>query len=138
MVEVSVPMVGLSEEEGRVAASSVVVKKERPDRAKLMTEFFQKHGIAAMVSRLIGILMRDKPKDPVAHIVQHLLSPEKGVPPCEDVTPFMDDESRQYLLKHKIHFLFDEFLNHLVDNNPPDIVQFCLTWMRWNKKRFTV
>lgn len=133
----AVPTESLTAEEGNVSGK-VMVKKEKPDRAKQMPEYFQKHGIPGMVSVLIGILMRDKPPDPITEIVRHLISPQRGVKPCEDVTPYMNDASKQYLLKHRIHFLFDEFLNNLVDENPADIVQYCLTWMRWNRKRFAV
>ena len=95
-------------------------KHEASEKNKQMSEFYAKHNIAEMISRLTGVLMRDKPADPIAHVIQHLLSPEKGITKCDDVTPFMNDESKAYLLKHKIHYLFDEFLNNMLDDMPVD------------------
>eukprot|EP01060_Flectonema_neradi_P039684 TRINITY_DN881_c0_g3_i2.p1 TRINITY_DN881_c0_g3~~TRINITY_DN881_c0_g3_i2.p1 ORF type:complete len:153 (+),score=19.39 TRINITY_DN881_c0_g3_i2:47-505(+) len=146
-LDLAVPDMQLKKEEAAVANDvplTAPAKHEPSDKNKNMAEFYAKHNIAEMISRLTGVLMRDKPADPIAHVIQHLLSPEKGITRCEDVTPYMNDESKAYLLKHKIHYLFDEFLNNMLDDMPidengtSDVVGYAMTWMRWNKKRFVV
>eukprot|EP01059_Diplonema_ambulator_P008074 TRINITY_DN1759_c0_g1_i1.p1 TRINITY_DN1759_c0_g1~~TRINITY_DN1759_c0_g1_i1.p1 ORF type:complete len:111 (+),score=10.66 TRINITY_DN1759_c0_g1_i1:120-452(+) len=108
-----------------------------------MSDFFRKHDVASMISRLTAILVRDKPNDPIAHIISHLVSPEVGILICEDPSPYLDEASAAYLVKHRVHFMFEEFLANMMDDAPADqdgnvdVLGYAMTWMRWNKKRYS-
>eukprot|EP01063_Lacrimia_lanifica_P028886 TRINITY_DN42_c1_g1_i1.p2 TRINITY_DN42_c1_g1~~TRINITY_DN42_c1_g1_i1.p2 ORF type:complete len:173 (+),score=68.85 TRINITY_DN42_c1_g1_i1:53-571(+) len=149
-LDLPVPDVNLTESDvkkqppGRGGRPSIV--KLARDNTKEHMEFFKKYNIAKMLGDLTGVLIRDKPQDSISHVVQHLLSP-KSIPHCEDPGKYMNEDSAQYLIDHQIHFLFDEFLlalieenNNLEKNSPGkdlDVVGFALSWMRWNKRRFS-
>ncbi|KAJ9472146.1 hypothetical protein DIPPA_14463 [Diplonema papillatum] len=143
-LDFAVPDVQLKKDEGQFSgpAKAVGQRKDATDKTKTMVDFYKRHDIASMISRLTAILLRDKPEDPIAHLIKHLVSPEVGVQACEDATPYMNQESADYLHKHRIHFIFDEFLTSMVDDAPVneegnvDIIGYAMTWMRWNKKRF--
>eukprot|EP01065_Artemidia_motanka_P001388 TRINITY_DN10628_c1_g1_i2.p4 TRINITY_DN10628_c1_g1~~TRINITY_DN10628_c1_g1_i2.p4 ORF type:complete len:144 (+),score=55.62 TRINITY_DN10628_c1_g1_i2:338-769(+) len=106
-----------------------VSKKER------MAELFSKGNVGTLVASLVGVLLRDKPNDPIAHMVKHVLS-EKEVPDCDDATPYMDAAGKEYLKQHRIVIVIEEFLCGVAAEEPADIPQYAIAWLRWNRQRF--
>ena len=98
-----------------ITAKSLPTKLAKPAlNNNNVKAFMAKHNVGVLLGVLTGVLLRDKPVDAIQHIITHMQNPV-NVPVCDDVSPYLNEESVKYLHEHNIHAVFDDLLSSIVD-----------------------
>eukprot|EP01006_Ploeotia_vitrea_P055449 TRINITY_DN67996_c0_g1_i1.p1 TRINITY_DN67996_c0_g1~~TRINITY_DN67996_c0_g1_i1.p1 ORF type:complete len:190 (+),score=18.45 TRINITY_DN67996_c0_g1_i1:73-642(+) len=125
-------------------------------------QYFNKYHIPQTMNSLVTQLLLQKPEHPISFCIQFLRtasamtspvsSPKAGGSEQQSYHPqqeaysvdymqqlrkkITDEDSKEYILSHKLPWLFDDLLSNLLLEKPEDPHVFCLSWLRWNRKKY--
>eukprot|EP01060_Flectonema_neradi_P006397 TRINITY_DN14310_c0_g1_i2.p1 TRINITY_DN14310_c0_g1~~TRINITY_DN14310_c0_g1_i2.p1 ORF type:complete len:172 (+),score=28.30 TRINITY_DN14310_c0_g1_i2:47-562(+) len=108
-------------------------------------EWLQKSQTAPVFNKIIEDILKLKPANPIGFFWQELTRSE--VTSAEDCSESYyadprtklkkidDPEDDGYLRDKRLHAVFDDLIQQLLDNRPPNALTFALSWIRFNASR---
>jgi hypothetical protein len=111
------------------------------------TEYLEHHRIPEVMNRLTIELLIHAPEHPVSFCIQFFHTQSLVLPSEEELRQHLNrlktseekvksEESKKYLLIHKIPWLLEDMLSALLFEKPDDPLSFVLSWLRWNRGKY--
>jgi hypothetical protein len=125
---------------------SALQPRKRKSKKEEALEYFNKFDIPDKMNALVTQLLLNKPDSPMSFCIQYMRTQAAHADGEADVAAAPADQtlkaklgdpaSREYLLKHKLPWMFDDLLANILLEKPEDPLGFCLTWIRWNCSKY--
>jgi hypothetical protein len=119
---------------------------KRKTKKEEALEYFNKFDIPDKMNALVTQLLLNKPDSPMSFCIQYMRTqgsqadgePAAASGPADQAlkAKLGDPASREYLLRHKLPWMFDDLLANILLEKPDDPLGFCLTWIRWNCSKY--
>jgi hypothetical protein len=111
-------------------------------------EYFKSNNIAPSLAAVVDKVLQEKPTHPVTYMAG-ILRTQGILETAGDVSLDADPrdvvhqrfrsatpEEKEYVEQYRIQSLCTDLLKQLKDERPEDPLEYCLTWLRWNRAHY--
>lgn len=117
-----------------------IAEKERAERNRRdAAEYMETYKIPEVVNRLLVELLIQRPENPVKYCQQFFRTNPADLQTHDSVEvarKLSEPSVREYMIKARLPWLFEDLLNALLADRPTDPATWVLTWLHWKTTKY--